>query len=154
PAPTTAVIQLPQPQAPTNADALRVGKLWTSSKYNFRFEYDDQLWVVEDEADSGIVVSDGNGAVGVGIEGFEPGSSAKSLIHSKRKSLGDFVLGLTDETDDARTPPGGAIIGHRQGESAVLNGTLNSPQGPGDSVDVVIMATSDGAVAIRVTVLA
>jgi hypothetical protein len=142
------------PQAPSNADALRTGTVWTSSKYNYRLEYDDTLWTVEDQADGGVVLSAGNRAVVVWIEGFSPNTSTKSLIDSKRNSLSNSVLGLTDETDDSFIPPGTPIIGHRPGDADILTGTLNSPQGPTDPVDVVIMAASDGNVALRVTVLA
>jgi hypothetical protein len=154
PAPSTGAVALPVPQAPTGAAPLQVGATWTSSKYNFTVEYDDGSWVIEDERDSGVVLSAGNGAVIVWIEGFDPGTSPKSVIQSQRNNLENRILGLTEEDDPERTPPGRPIIGHKFGESTLLNGTLNGPQGPSDNVSLAVIAATDDNLTLRVTVLA
>ena len=153
-APTSVVANLPRPQAPSNAGPLTIGQTWTSRTLGFQLEYDPG-WTVEDESDTSLVLSAGNGAVVIEISGFPAAkSSSKALVQSQIKALGDRVLGLAPETDPSRELPGQPIVGHRQGTGVILNGTLNSPQGPTDNVDVVILAAADPNVAIRFTVIA
>jgi hypothetical protein len=147
------VANLPQPRPASNAEPLRAGTVWTSDALGFQLEYDDELWSVDEEAANGIALSAGRGAVSVLIEGFKASSSPKSLIQQKVRSLSDTVLGLTEETDPTRQLPGEPVVGHRQGFGTVLNGTINTPQGPSANVDVVILAASDSQISIRVTIL-
>ena len=120
----------------------------------FSLEYDSSIWDVQDQAANGIVLAAGQGSVLVIVEGFKASSGApKALVQQKVKSLGDAIIGLTEETDPARQPPGKPIVGHRQGYGVVLNGTLNTPQGPGANVDVVVLAATDSKVSIRVTLV-
>jgi len=128
--------------------------VWSSSSLNYQVEFDDGLWRVQEEGSTGIALSAGNGAVVVVIEGFDDPRSPAQLVRAKVNDLGDRILGLTEETDANRQLPGVPVIGHRQGVAAVLNGTLNSPQGPGANVDVVVMAANDGTISLRVTVIA
>jgi hypothetical protein len=153
-APTAIAADLPQPRGPSNAGPLAVGQTWTSRTLGFQLEYDPDLWSVEEETDTGIVLSAGNGAVLIAINGFPAATSPTQLVQSQIKALSDLVLGLTEETDPSRQLPGQPVVGHRQGTGVLLNGTLNSPQGPTDNADVVIIAAADPQVAIRFTVIA
>jgi len=145
---------IPRPRPAGAADALHVGAVWTSSSMGFRLEFDDHIWAIQDEGDSGLALTAGNGAVLVAIEGFDASSSSpKALVQQKVNSLQDFVLGLTDEEDPARQLPGTPVIGHRQGVGVVMNGAINTPQGPTAVVDVVILAATDSQISIRVTIL-
>jgi hypothetical protein len=153
PPPTAPIANLPQPRPASDAEPLRSGTVWTSSGLGFRLEYDDELWSVDDEGANRVALSAGRGAVSVLIEGFKASSSPKSLIQQKIRSLSDTVLGLTEETDPTRQLPGEPVVGHRQGFGTILNGTINTPQGPSANVDVVILAASDSQISIRVTIL-
>lgn len=148
------IADLPQPRPATNSAPLRVGFVWISSALGFQLEFDDKLWTIENEGPNGVVLSAGRGAVVIIIEGFNASSSSpKSLVQQKVKSLSDVIIGLTEETDPARQLPGTPVVGHRQGFGTVMNGTLNTPQGPGALVDVVILAASDSQISIRATVV-
>ena len=81
------------------------------------------------------------------------GASPKALVQQKVKSLGDVVLGLAEESDPSRQLPGKPIVGHRQGVGVVMNGTINTPQGPAANVDVVVLAATDNQITIRVTIV-
>ena len=153
PSPTPPVALLPQPRPASNAAPLRIGEVWISTGMGFQLEYNSNLWVVEDQSANSLSLSAGKGAVLVSIEGFKSSSSLKSLIQQKINKLTDVILGLTEETASWRQPPGKPVVGHRQGFGVVMNGTINTPQGPGANLDVVILAASDSAISIRVTVV-
>jgi len=153
PSPTPPVAQLPQPRPASNAAPLRIGEVWTSTGMGFQLEYDSNLWKVEDQSANALSLSAGNGAVLISIEGFKSSSSLKSLIQQKINKLTDVILGLTEETAPWRQLPGKPVVGHRQGFGVSMNGTINTPQGPGANVDVVILAASDSTISIRVTVV-
>ena len=89
------------------------------------------------------------------IEGFKPSTSPTVCWSSRRStSLGDIVLGLTEEIGSrpaaARAGRSSAIA---RASALLLNGTLNSPQGPTAPVDVVVLASTDNTISIRVTIL-
>ena len=153
PSPTPPAAQLPQPIPASNAGPLRIGETWSSTGMGFELEYDSSLWQVEDESANALTLSAGNGAVLVSIEGFKVSTSLKSLIQQKVNKLADVILGLTEESDPSRQLPGKPVVGHRQGFGTVMNGTINTPQGPGANVDVVILAATDNTISIRVTVV-
>jgi hypothetical protein len=155
-APSSAppLANLPQPQPPSDASPLEIGKVWTSKSLHFSLAYDDTIWTIADQADSGVELSAGNGDVLVIVEGSEASkSSPKALVQQKVKSLGNVVLGLTAETDSSRQLPGEPVVGHRQGFGVVMNGTINTPSGPGANVDVVVMAATDNQVSLVFTVI-
>lgn len=132
---------------------MHVGFVWTSSAMGYQVEFDDGLWTTENEDPNGLVITVQH-AVTVIIEGFKASSSSpKSLVQQQVQSLSDLIIGLTDETDPARQLPGTPVVGHRHGFGTAMNGTLNTPQGPGAPVDVVILAASDSQISIRVTVI-
>jgi hypothetical protein len=147
------VADLPQPRPPSDAEPLRNGAVF-SSALGYSLEYDSDIWVVEQSKDSGIALSAGRGAVVVIVEGFPASDSPKQLVRDKVESLSNSILGLTEETDPSRQLPGEPIVGHRQGEGVLMNGTIDQPQGPQANVDVVILAASDEQISIRVTVVA
>ena len=154
-APTTPPIAgLPEPLLASDVAALRIGEVWSSSEMGFTVEYSGRTWSIQDETATSVVLTAGNGAVLLSIEGF-PASAAspKALLQQKVTSLGDLVLGLTEETDPARQLPGQPIVGHRQGFGVLMNGTIDTPQGPSANVDVVILAATDSTITIRVTLI-
>lgn len=147
------VLKLPLPDPVSNAEPLRAGVPWTSTRYGFTLQY-GTFWAVESQNAAGVVLSAWDGAVKVAIEGFDPTNAPATLIQGKVSDLRDAVLGLTSETDPARQPAGRPIVGFRTGEAALLNGTLNSPQGPTSAAVVAIVAAGNSRVAIRVTIVA
>ena len=145
---------LPQPLPATDAGALRIGEVWTSSELGFGLEYNGRVWAIERETATSLVLTAGNGAVLLSIEGFPAsGASPRALLEEKVQALGDIVLGLTEETDPARQLPGRPIVGHRQGFATLMNGTVNTPQAPSANVDVVVLAATDSTISIRVTLV-
>jgi hypothetical protein len=147
------IADLPQPRPASNADELHNGTLFQSA-LGFSLEYDADIWTVEQQKDSGIALSAGRGAVVVIIEGFDAsGKSTKQLVQEKVQSLSDSILGLTEESDPERQLPGQPIVGHRQGDGVLLNGTIDQPQGPQANVDVVVLAATDRQITIRVTLV-
>ena len=159
PSPTPApsgvpALNLPQPRPASAAAPLHSGRVWSSSELNFQLEYDDGLWLVQSEGSTSLVLSAGNGAVVVAIEGFSATGSPAQLVQEKLRDLGDQILGLTEETDPTRQLPGVPSVGHHPGVAAVQTGTLNTPQGPGANVDVVVLAATDSTITLRVTVVA
>ncbi len=146
---------LPEPRPTSNASPLRAGEVWTSSGLGFQVEYDDGLWVVEQDSATNIVLSAGRGLVVVEIEGFaSTATSPSDLVKRKERDLRDVILGLTPETAADRTLPGHPAIGFRDGEGAVFSGTTDSAQGPSSNVSVVVMAATDGQLSLRATVVA
>ncbi len=149
------VADLPLPLPASDAGALRIGQVWTSRDLGFSLEYNGRVWTIEEETATSLVLTAGNGAVLMSIEGF-PASAAspKALLQQKVAALGDTVLGLIEEADPARQLPGRPIVGHRQGFGVLMNGTVDTPQGPSANVDVVILAATDNTISIRVTLVA
>jgi hypothetical protein len=155
PASAPPIADLPQPVPAGDSAPLRTGATWTSRDLGFGLEYNDRVWEIQEETGSRLVLAAGNGAVLLSVEGFQAsGASPKALIQQKIRTLGDAVLGLTEEADPSRQLPGRPIVGHRQGLGALMNGTLDSPQGPSTNVDVVILAATDSSISLRVTLLA
>lgn len=149
-----SVADLPLPRPASDAGPLRVGQLWTSSDLGYSLEYNGRVWTIADETATRLVLTAGNGAVLLSIEGFSAsGASPKALLQQKVQSLGDLVLGLTEETDPARQLPGRPIVGHIQGFGMLMNGTVDTPQGPGANVDAVVLVATDSTISIRVTLV-
>ena len=146
---------LPKPQPASHAGPLRVHEVWSSNRLGFSLEYDSRVWEIQDDTATSLVLAAANGNVLVSIEGVEAtAASPIALLQQKVNSLGDVILGLTEETDPARQLPGTPIVGHRQGLAVLMNGTINTPQGPAANVDVVVLAATDGRISLRVTLLA
>ena len=148
------ILGLPSPSPASSAEPLQAGQVWTSSRYGFSLEYADGLWTVEQQDTTSIILSAGNGALVVYVEGFDArDGEPQQLVQSGVDGLQDVVLGLTEENDPDRQLPGRPIVGYLPGEGAVLNGTLNSPQGPTADVTVVVLASTDDTISIRATIL-
>ena len=109
---------------------------------------------MERENAGSVILSAGNGLLVVFVEGFPAKNGQPSqLVQSGVDDLQDLVLGLADEDDPSRQLPGQPIIGYAPGVAAVMNGTLNSPQGPTADVSVVVIASTEGAISIRAQVI-
>ena len=107
---------LPSPSPASSAEPLHAGQVWTSSTYGFSLEYDDGLWTVEQQDATSIILSAGNGALVVFVEGFDArDGEPQQLVQSGVDGLQDVVLGLTEEDDPERQLPGRPIVGYRPG---------------------------------------
>jgi hypothetical protein len=145
---------LPSPSPGSSAEPFQAGVAWTSTTYGYSLEYDGFMWLVERQDAANIILSAGDGALVVFVEGFNAKTgSTQQLVQSGVDGLKDLVLGLAEEDDPERQLPGRPIVGHRPGVGALLNGTLNSPQGPTTDVALVVLASTDDTISIRVTVL-
>ena len=149
-----AIGPLPSPRARSDAPRLVHGTSWASSALGFTLEYDEGIWSLENEGSNGLYLIAANGNVAVTVVGYPAGEvSPRDAFQREVNRLGDTVLGLTEEPDEARKLPGTPVIGYEPGVGTAFTGTLNSPQGPGSNVSVAVLAATDSQITIVVNVI-
>ncbi|MFN2545224.1 MAG: hypothetical protein ABR600_11750 [Actinomycetota bacterium] len=142
----------PSPVAPpgSNAAPLLAGTPFHSSGLGYQLEYTPKYWKIEKQSASDVELHVSSAAILL-LEGFSPAEGdVQDLVDRKVASLRENVVSLTenDERDDQVLGP---AVGYRSGVLRLLQGTLDSPQGPGTPVDVVVMGASDQTATVVLT---
>src|SRR5438309_652646 len=75
PRPSNIALKLPDPQAVTNAQPLLAGSLWRSSTLNFGLTYNPNVWLLESQTPTSVVLSTWQGQIHVAVEGFDPSTA-------------------------------------------------------------------------------
>lgn len=81
------------------------------------------------------------------------GDRTADALAAERERTSEDVLGLVEDRDTEHRVAG-PMIGYETAEVAVVTGTADTPQGPGDGFTAVIMAASDGRLTATVTISA
>jgi hypothetical protein len=153
PAPAKCTGGSPCGAPPTTPVALAVEQLWKSTSLGFELDFDPKLWTIDSQSATAVV-----------IRSNEPGSpffawfvgapaaqaTPAQLQDQLASALGAKILGFEM---DPSTPILGPAIGYRGGVGARYVGQIDSPQGPGQEVDVAIMSATDGTVTTAVAVI-
>ena len=156
PAPQPVCPTLPcgkPPTPPTSTAAAFVpGTPFTSSKYGYRFDFDPRFWKItsRDASEVELAIS---GSVILTLQGHAPSEGTPEELMSARAD--DLPLNLVSLTQDATTADRvlGPAVGYRRGVGEVLTGALDTAQGPGAPVDVLVMAATDGRVTVVMTLV-
>jgi hypothetical protein len=138
------------------APELRQGDVYRSD-LGFEVEFDRALWQVARQDSRSIelfVDLRGGFDVILTIKGVPAGQATpKQLLDRRLDELRDDVLGLTENTDPDVTilEPS---VGYRRGTGGVFGGNVDTPQGPGDPLTLVVMAASDGRATVVMSLVA
>jgi hypothetical protein len=138
---------------PTTPVALAQEQLWTSSDLGFEFDFNPRLWTIDSQSATAVVLSSNEpGSPFFVWFAGAPASDASPLDLRDRLAgaLADKILGLQEDTS---APILGPAIGYLDGVGARYVGQIDSPQGPGEQVDVSIMAATDGAITTAIAVV-
>ena len=157
PAPTCPTLPCAAPPEPVagpdaNAPALVAGELFSSPGSGYQIAYDPRLWEIADH-DANDVEFRVGGAVIVVLQGLPASAgSPQELADARAESIKANVVSLTDVKKHAERILGPAV-GYRSGAVRFLRGTLDSPQGPGTPIDVVVLAAGDGTTSVVATLV-
>ena len=144
---------LPQPVPASSEAPATVGTVWTSKDIGYSFQYDADLWTVQQQDGRGVLLTAANGNVAVVITGaLARDVSADQALSGEANRLSQNILGFTEQADPSLLLPGSPHIGYQAGVGNQYVGTLNSPQGPTVAVDAVIIAATDQRITLLVSV--
>lgn len=120
----------------------------------FGLEYDPTIWTVSQQDAGFLILSAGNGAVALIIEGGPAGQFDPQKIFDARQGLlKDRLLAYTTDDEAARALLGNPILGYRQGVGGLFGGTLDTSQGPSTDFSVASVAATDGTITMVATVI-
>jgi hypothetical protein len=136
----------PPPEAPL-APALVAGTLF-HGKLGYRFEYSKDSFQVKAKDPSLVELSPAYLNALVFLNAYEPSAgSPKQLVDERVANMPFNVVGLANDTKLADRILGPAV-GYRSGYARQLVGTLDTPQGPGPKIQIVVMGATDGKVTV------
>jgi pSer/pThr/pTyr-binding forkhead associated (FHA) protein len=143
---------LDQPcQGPPTAEPLANATRYRSESLGYSFQYDDESLQVGDQSDTGVELN--GDSISIDFEG-SPASevSPEQAVQAKLDDIGSLFVGLEEDLRPEKQifQP---TVGYHEGVGSAYAGTENSPQGPGTSVRVVVMAASDDQTTVLVTVV-
>ena len=151
----------PLPSASTSpgppADQLigiRAGEPWRSTELGYEFEYDDTVWVIENEDGRGVEFRlDARIDASLVVEGV-PASEAGAETLAKRRldCIASSVPDLAPD-DRGRYAILGPAIGYVDGLAGSFAGSVTSAQGATTPVGVSIIAASDGRMSVVITLV-
>ncbi len=150
PGPTPPSCPAGQPcGAPPQGLALEDEVTWRSTSLGFAFDYDPDLWQVADASDRSVTLaaSAGGNPIELTIEGAQ--ASPAALLDDRVGALQDSVFAMANDGDVL-----GAGVGYVGGVGSFYVGQVDTPQGPGGSVVVAVMAAGDGRISAVVSVVA
>jgi hypothetical protein len=143
---------LPKPIPASSAGPEVGGTVWTSSELGYSFQYDPDLWTIEQQDSSGVLMTAGNGNVALVITGaLSQDASVDDALNGEVDRLSQNILGFTRQDDPSLLLPGSPHIGYVPGSGDQYVGTLNSPQGPTVAVDSAIVAATDQRITLLVS---
>ena len=139
----------PPPLAPLAANAA-----YRDPDGGWSFDYPPGTFVVSATHDAGVELRTKESVgrsltVDVRVAPASDGDAAAAL--TKRASdLGTEILALAPDKAPEHAVLG-AMVGYRRGVAGVYGGTVDSPQGPGQAITVVVLAAGDGRTVATVT---
>ena len=154
PKPVCPTLPCGKPPTPprSRAAAFVPGTPFTSQRFGYRFDYDPSLWTVSAQDESNVQLGIG-GKVVLTIQGFDPSEGTpEELMNHRIATLPFNVVSLSEDTKEADRILGPAV-GYESGVGKLLQGALDTPQGPGSPIDVVVMAATDGKVTVVMTLV-
>ncbi len=121
----------------------------------FGLEFDPTIWTISQQDAGFLILTAGNGAVALIIEGgpadqFDP----QAIFDARESLLKDRLLAYTTDDDQARALLGTPILGYRPGVGGLFGGTLDTSQGPSTDFSVASVAATDGQITMVATMLA
>jgi hypothetical protein len=136
------------PGPPTDLPpALLTGQVYTSPDLGYQVEFNSELWAASQQDGTDLELASTQTDIVVHIHGVASSDSSsetlRGLMDERVDVLNDDVLGMTEDSapEDQVLQPS---VGYRRGVGRVLTGTLDTPQGPGGEVAVIVMAAGDG----------
>jgi hypothetical protein len=153
PPPTPCPTASPCGAPPTTPLALAVEQTWTSTDLGYRFDFDPKLWTIDSQNATQVVLrSNESGSPFLVWFSSVPVAQATpdQLVAQREADLKQDILGLEL---DPNAPILGPEIGYLGGVGARYVGQVSNPQGPGEPVDVAIMAATDGTITTAVAVI-
>ena len=137
------------------APAMTTGRIWRSPDLAFGLEFEPDLWTVGDEDGRGTLLEGagplGDASLWIAATPAADATPAEALA-SRVSALGESIVGLAEDTDPADRVMG-ANIGYVDGVGAVYGGATDTPQGPGQSVRVAVLAATDGHLTIAASLV-
>ena len=143
----------PTPTPVNDSPAIVSGEVWQSSSMAFSFEYDPDVFSLNNSADDQALFSAVSFDAQVFIHAVPASVSPAELIARELSTVDTFMIGRVADTDeyDALLGPS---IGYVRGEGAVYSGTLlgsdGTPVAPGG---VTVLASTDGRLTVAVLVV-
>jgi hypothetical protein len=134
----------PTPTEAPPVPELRGGEVYRSD-LGFEVEFNAGLWraVHRDARSLELVIGLRGFDVFLTLQGVPAGQATpRQLLDRRLGELRDDVLGLAEDTDPDLTLLGSAV-GYRSGVGGRFAGNVDTPQGPGDPLTVVVMAATD-----------
>jgi hypothetical protein len=138
---------------PTTPLTLAQEQLWTSSDIGFEFDFDPKLWTIDSQSATAVVLTSNEpgSPFFVWFAGAQATDASPIELRDRLAgALADKILGLQEDTG---APILGPAVGYLAGVGARYVGQVDSPQGPGEQVDVSIMAATDGSITTGVAVV-
>jgi uncharacterized membrane protein len=128
-------------------------QLWKSSSLEFELDFDPRLWTISSQSATQVILTSNEPGspffvwfAGVPAEQATPAELRDQL----ESALAEKVLGLQEDTS---APILGPAIGYVGGVGARYVGQVDSPQGPGEQIDISIMAATNGTITTAVAVV-
>ncbi|MFN8622667.1 MAG: hypothetical protein U0869_18185 [Chloroflexota bacterium] len=120
----------------------------------FSFEYDPDIWSVEQHDDGFVLMSAYNGALAYIAEAAPVGQlDMERLFEARKTLLSQNLLGFDEDREPARQLLGTAILGYRRGIGGLFGGAVDSPQGPSQDYKTAVVAGTDGQIVAVTTMI-
>lgn len=130
-----------------------LGTLWRSPALGYTLRYDPGGWKIESQSATGIVFDDQLTNSLVRIQGAPAsGASPGALLASEVSFQRSRVLGLAGDSNQADQVLGPELAAH-PAVAATLRGTIDTPQGPGQPVEVIFLAGGDSSTSLIATLI-
>jgi kumamolisin len=146
------------PQATAGGTPFVSGRVWRSRALGFQFQYSPDRWKVSSQNARGVVLSwsipqrpDLN--IVLIVQGTPVSeNSPLQLLQKQVGSLRSDVLGLRADPSSKHVLLGPSIgYVHRDAVGGPYTGTIDSPQGPGPRLAMLLMGASDGKISVVAT---
>jgi hypothetical protein len=151
--PVPSASTIPGPPADQQV-GIRAGVPWRSTELGYEFEYDDTIWVIEDEDGRSVEFRlDARIDASLMVEAV-PATEATAEALAKRR-LADIASSVPDLAPDDRGRYAilGPAIGYVDGVGGSFAGSVTSAQGATTPVGLSLIAASDGRTTVVITLV-
>ncbi len=155
PSPSPEPTASPTPTEPPSVPELRAGQVYRS-ELGFEVEFNPGLWQVarQSSRELDLVIRLSGFDVFLTIQGVPAREATpKQLLDRRLGELDDDILGLAKDTDPDLEILGPSV-GYRSGVGGLFAGNVDTPQGPGDPLTVVVMAATDHRATVVMSLVA
>ena len=133
---------------------IRAGVPWRSSELGYEFEYNDEIWVIENEDGRGVEFRlDASIDASLIVEAVPATEATAEALAEKR--LSDIQSSVPDLAEDTRGRYAilGPGIGFLDGIGGSFAGSVTSSQGATTPVGVTLIAATDGRTTVVITLI-